>query len=66
MAKYKPGKKVLIPATIREIVETERGPKYKIDEDFWEGIDENSIVDDPRAEILSANQTFLKELTKRW
>lgn len=66
MAKYKPGKKVLIPATIREIVETERGPKYKIDEDFWEGIDENSIVDDPRAEILSANQTFLRELTKRW
>lgn len=66
MAKYKPGKKVLIPATIKEIVETERGPKYKIDEDFWEGIDENSIVDDPRAEILSANQTFLRELTKRW
>lgn len=66
MAKYKPGKKVLIPATIREIVETESGPKYKIDEDFWEGIDENSIVDDPRAEILSANQTFLRELTKRW
>ena len=66
MAKYKPGKKVLIPATIREIVETERGPKYKIDEDFWEGIDENSIVDDPRAEILSANQTFLRELTQRW
>lgn len=66
MAKYKPGKKVLIPATIKEIVETESGPKYKIDEDFWEGIDENSIVDDPRAEILSANQTFLRELTQRW
>lgn len=66
MAKYRPGKKVLIPATIKEIVETESGPKYKIDEDFWEGIDENSIVDDPRAEILSANQTFLRELTQRW
>lgn len=66
MAKYKPGKKVLIPATIREIVETQSGPRYRIDEDYWQGIDEASIVDDPRAEILSANQTFLKELTQRW
>ena len=66
MAKYKPGKKVLIAATIKEIVETKSGPKYRIDEDFWEGIEEASIIDDPRAEILSANQTFLKELTKRW
>lgn len=66
MAKYKPGKKVLIPVTIREVVETERGPKYKIDDDFWDGIDEASIIDDPRAEILSANHTFIRELTSRW
>lgn len=65
-AKYKPGKKVLIPATIREVVETESGPKYRIEEDFWSGVDEKSIIDDPKAEILAANQTFLKELTNRW
>lgn len=66
MAKFKPGKKVLIPATIREVVETASGPKYKIEEDFWEGVEENSIIDDPRAESLAANQNFIRELTKRW
>lgn len=65
MAKYKAGKKVLIPATIREVIETESGTKYRMLEDFWDPIDENSIKDDPEAEILAANQSFLKQLTER-
>ncbi len=66
MAKFKPGEKVLIPVTIREVVETASGPMYRIEEDYWEGVEEKSIIKDPQAEILAANQNFIRELTDRW
>lgn len=68
VTKYNTGDSVLIPATIRSAEERDGQIIYQVDANTWEGIPENDVISDERAQAQKAMQSFARELTQaqRW
>lgn len=63
--RYNTGDAVLIPATIRSAEEINGQIVYKVDAEIWEGFPENTIVENPNAEIQRAMQEFTRQVTEQ-
>lgn len=68
VTKYNTGDAILIPATIRSAAERDGQIIYQVDADIWNGIPENAVISDERAQAQKAMQSFVRELTQaqRW
>lgn len=68
VTKYNTGDSVLIPAAIRSAEERDGQIIYQVDANTWEGIPENAVISDERAQAQKAMQSFARELTQaqRW
>jgi len=60
--KYNTGQAILIPATIRSAREEDGRIIYDVDTETWQGIPEDAIIVDERAEAQRAMQTFMSEI----
>ena len=68
VTKYNTGDSVLIPATIRSAEERDGQIIYQVDANTWDGIPENAVIFNERAQAQKAMQSFARELTQaqRW
>ena len=68
VTKYNTGDAILIPATIRSAEERDGQIIYQVDVNTWDGIPENAVISDERAQAQKAMQSFARELTQaqRW
>lgn len=62
VTKYNTGQAILILATIRSAREEDGRIIYEVDAETWQGIPEDAIIVDERAEAQRAMQTFMSEI----
>jgi hypothetical protein len=60
--KYNTGQAVLIPATISTVEQINGKIVYHVEADTWNGIPEDAIVVDEKAEAQMAMKTFMDSL----
>jgi hypothetical protein len=60
--KYNTGQAVLIPATISTVEQINGKIVYHVEADTWNGIPEDAIVVDEKAEAQMAMKTFIDSL----
>lgn len=64
VTKYTTGQAVLIPATISTAEQIEGKIVYHVEADTWNGIPEDAIVVDEKADAQMAMKTFLDSLLR--
>ena len=62
VTKYTTGQAVLIPATISTAEQIDGKIVYHVDADTWNGIPEDAIIVDEKADAQRAMKTFLDSL----
>lgn len=65
VTKYNTGQAILIPATIRSAREVNGQVIYDVDANTWEGIPEDAVILNDKAETQRAMQAFMDTLTRR-
>lgn len=65
VTKYNTGQAILIPATIRSAREVNGQVIYDVDANPWEGIPEDAVIVNDKAETQRAMQAFMDTLTRR-
>ena len=60
--KYNTGQAILIPATIRSATEINGQIIYQVDANTWDGIPEEAIIVNDKAETQRAMRTFMDGL----
>lgn len=60
--KYNTGQAVLIPATISTVEQINGKIVYHVEADTWNGIPEDAIIVDEKAEAQMAMKTFMDNL----
>ncbi len=60
--KYNTGQAILIPATISTAEQIDGKIVYHVDADTWNGIPEDAIIVDEKAEAQMAMKTFMDNL----